>query len=317
MQHEPLRVLKCYADGQAYCLDIEHVVAIERNSRFTANAEPAGPAGWIARRDKRVPVYELTERLGARRGGGTPGAILVLDGPEPWAVAVDRVARFKTAPNSPQPLPPSMTDADATRYRGVVIDDGSVVLYLAPDRLHPNAQQLSIIPPAIAPAARPAADASSRPRPGRILVFYPWNVSHGIGMGRTKFGLSYTQIVEIVAGAQPTPAPAAPPHVLGLIPWRGRAVPVIDVGALLGFEPIGHLGAGRLVILRSPRWQAPVAIPLGSGVHTKALPLVHRPCRSQLPLNPRYSRGAFELASGEVLVLPNVDAVASPTTSNG
>jgi chemotaxis signal transduction protein len=236
----------------------------------------------------------------------------VLDGAEPWAVGVDRVARFKSAPGKPQPVPPSMIDANAACYRGVIVDEGSVVLYLAPERLHPNAPRFADAARAIAPPAMPPADGSSRRRPGRILVFYPWNVSRVVGMGRTKFGLSYTQILEIVAGAKATPAPAAADHVLGLIPWRGRAVPVIDIGALLGFEPIGHLGTGRLVVLHSPRWQAPVAVPLGSGVHTHALPLVHRPCRSRLPLNPRYSRGEFELASGEILVLPNIDAVASP-----
>lgn len=312
MQHEPLRVLKCYAGGQPYCIDIEHVLAIERSGRFTANPEPTGPAGWIARRDKRVPVYELTERLGAGRRGGAPGAILMLDGAEPWAVGVERVARFNSVPDGIQPIPPSMTDANAACYRGVVIDEGSVVLYLAPDRLHPNAPRYANA--AMAPPAptSPPADISSGRGPGRILVFYPWNVSRVIGMGRTKFGLSYTQILEIVAGAKTTPAPAAPQHLLGLFPWRGRAVPVVDVGALLGFDPIGHLGTGRLVLLRSARWKTPVAVPLGSGVHTHALPLVHRPCRSPLPLNARYSRGAFELASGEILVLPDIDAAASP-----
>ena len=316
MQHEPLRVLKCYAGGQPYCIDVEHVLAIERSGRFTANPEPTGPAGWIVRRDKRVPVYELTERLGASPRRETPGAILVLDGAEPWAVGVDRVARFKSAPGKPQAVPPSMTDANVACYRGVIIDEGSVVLYLAPDRLHPSAARFAHATPAIAPPAAPAVQKSFPRRPGRILVFYPWNVSRVVGMGRTKFGLSYTQILEIVAGAEATPAPAAAHHVLGLIPWRGRAVPVIDIGALLGFEPIGHLGTGRLVILHSPRWQAPVAVPLGSGVHTHALPLVHRPCRKPLPLNPRYSRGAFELASGEILVLPDIDAAASPPALN-
>ena len=64
MRHEIIRALKCYAGGQVYCLDVEHVLAIERSGRFTPNSETDGPSGWILRMNRQIPVYGLAERLG-------------------------------------------------------------------------------------------------------------------------------------------------------------------------------------------------------------------------------------------------------------
>lgn len=44
--------------------------------------------------------------------------------------------------------------------------------------------------------------------------------------------------VHEVLGPRPwVPLPDAPAHVPGVIPWRGRAIAVLDLGALLGVAP--------------------------------------------------------------------------------
>jgi chemotaxis signal transduction protein len=126
------------------------------------------------------------------------------------------------------------------------------------------------------------------------------------------FGLSYTQVVEIVSGIEHTQVPSAASHVLGLIAWRGRPVTVVDAGGLLGFEPLAVRPKGRLLITHSPLWQAPVAIPIGEEMQTRTLPLVHRSCLPALPLDLSYARGVFEIGRNEVLIVPNLDAIACP-----
>ena len=66
---------------------------------------------------------------------------------------------------------------------------------------------------------------------------------------------------------------------------------------------------------RSPRWQAPVALPIGDDFHTRALPLPHRTCRRTLPFDLTHSRGVFEIDGDRVLVVPDVDAIARPATA--
>jgi hypothetical protein len=72
----------------------------------------------------------------------------------------------------------------------------------------------------------------------------------------------------------------------------------------------------RLLIARSPRWQAPVAIPIGEDFQTRALPLPHRPCRRKLSFDPTHARGVFEIDGNRVLVVPDVDAIARPSAES-
>jgi len=316
MPHETIHALKCFAGGQAYCLDIDQVLAIERSSRMRPNPAPAGPNGWIVRWGKRIPVYGLAERLGA--GGRTKDAeaIVVIDRANPWGMAVQRVARFERRLSRPQPVPAALSHQSGGCLSGVVIEDGSLFPCLSPERLHPDAPPL---PPAQPepPAAPLRHDGPSGWKgPGRLLLFSPRNPVRSPGQDAFLFGVSYTQILEIVSGIPHIGLPAAPRHVLGMIAWRKRPVAVVDAGALFGLDPLALRAGGRLLIARSPRWQAPVAIPIGEDFHTRALPLPHRPCRRTLSLDLTHARGVFEIDGNHVLVVPDVDAIARPSAES-
>jgi len=314
MRLETVRTLKCYAGGQAYCLDAERVRAVERFARLTPNPAGDGPLGWIAERERRIPVYGLAERLGAGPRTGHAGSVLVIDGPTPWGLAVDRVSRLQDTAASPQPVPPAMGQARAAGLRGVVVDNGSVVIYLSPELLHPEAPPAPLTQFDPPPQPAPDPDAPARLGPGRLLLFSPANpvppnlLPHG--RSRILFGLSYSQVAEIVVGIEDSPVPMAPSHVMGLIAWRGRPVTVVDAGVLFGLAPVKRRATDRLLIGRSPLWRSPIAIPVGGEIQSRALPLPHRPCR--LPLDLSYARGAFELAADEFVVIPNVDVIAGP-----
>ena len=302
MQHETIQFLKCSAAGQNYCLNHTHVLALERAARLTPNPAGHGPSGWIARWGRKIPVYPLAERLGTGPRTSTVGAILLLDRNKPWGLSVERVSRYDL-PAQPVPVPATIDDRAAAWFRAVVVDDGKPVFELAPERLRPDAPPLSVAPLEPANLLR-RADKS----PGRLLVFTPPNPA--ASETRLLFGLSYTQVIEIVSSLEPVPVPASPAHVLGLIAWRGQPVPVIDVGLLLGLEPIAT-HKGRLLIARSALWRTVAAIPIGAEMQTRGLPLPHRPC----PQERNYARGCFELSRSELLVIPDLDAIARPRSA--
>ncbi len=316
MRHETIRALKCYAGGQAYCLDIDQVLAIERGSGMQPNPAPQGPSGWIERWGRRIPVYGLAERLGCGALRSDATAIVLLDRARPWGMAVERVARFEGPPSRLQPVPTAWNDAASAFLSGVVIEQGTLIPCLSPRHLHPAAPRLpftQLEPPA---ARLPVDRPSPRKSPGRLLLFSLRNGSPSSGQGDVLFGLSYTQVLEIVSGIEHIEMPAAPRHVLGLIAWRKRPVAVVDAGALFGLDPLTLRSGGRLLIARSSRWQTPVAIPMGGEFATRLLPLESRPCRRTPALDLTHARGVFEIDEDRVLIVPDVDALVRPIATS-
>lgn len=92
---------------------------------------------------------------------------------------------------------------------------------------------------ALASAASAAATAARHP----VLVFR---------VGSRLFGAAAHHVHEVVVSGSLTPVPTARPYVLGITLVRGRVVPVISLGELLGF-PSGDEAAPtlpRLLIVR-------------------------------------------------------------------
>lgn len=320
MPRESIRALKCYAGGQPYCIEMERVLAIERGEGLIPSREASGPCAWMSRRGSRIPVFGLAELLNVGPRSGDAPVVLIVDRANPWGIAVDRVARLEGS-SAIQPMPAAANGPQTAHFRGVILDAGSLVLVLAPERLRSGAAQSAgeTIPAAAAPASSPSQPPRAASAARLLLFILPNSDGPADGepdepSGRFLLGLSYSQTLEIVSGLQSTPVPSAPPHVLGLVCWRSRPVAVVDAGALLGFAPTAAKPDGRLVVVRSPRWQAPIALPVGTGLHARSLPLAHGPCPPDLPLNLTFTRGAFALGKHSVLLLPNLDSLAAPPT---
>lgn len=71
---------------------------------------------------------------------------------------------------------------------------------------------------------------------------------------RDRYALPLAAIREVVvAPAEYTRVPRAPPSLRGVMNLRGRVVPVVDLGALLGVHASGHAPATRVVLLELGR----------------------------------------------------------------
>jgi chemotaxis signal transduction protein len=255
-----------------------------------------------------------------------------------------------------------------------------LVLLLSPERLHPGAPtsvgqsqaeaspgqdqassgQGEEVPPGevgapLAPrlptatlGQHPHGTGGRRPDQGQIMVFSVADPRPG--EQPLSFGLSISQINEILYPLPLLPVPGAPPFVLGLINWRDRPVPAIDLGARLGLVP-GETSpsdnwATRLIIVRDKSQVLPapsraLPAPVGAaqvspvegvveGSSSKAgssqgvlvgfliqpairalrLPLAHQPCSRALPLDQALTRGVVELEN-ETLVIPDIRGMLS------
>jgi chemotaxis signal transduction protein len=165
-----------------------------------------------------------------------------------------------------------------------------LVLLLSPERLHPGAptsvgqsqaeassgqDQASSgqgeVPPGevgapLAPrlptaalGQHPHGPGGRRHSQGQIMVFSVADPRPG--EQPLSFGLSISQINEILYPLPLLPVPGAPPFVLGLVNWRDRPVPAIDLGARLGLAPEASpsaSGRNRLIIVRDKGHALPV-----------------------------------------------------------
>lgn len=313
MPRESIRALKCFVGAQPYCLDAGDVLAIDRGRRMLPNSSPEGPRGWIIWRGARIPVFGLAELLYRTPRTSQTSVVLIVDREHPFGIAVDRVARMEMAGAALQPLPDAARGPRTACFRGVIAQAGVLILFLVPERLRAEAAGSVTGPEQAPPPVAPHTTAPARPASGgRLLMFSPPNAAGGELSSRILLGLSYTQTLEIITGVQCTPVPGAPCHVLGVVPWHARPLAIIDAGMLLGLEPGTASAAGRLVVVRSPRWRAAIALPVGGGVHARTLPFPHGPCPPDLMLDLTHARGAFALEEGRVLVLPDLDTIAAP-----
>jgi len=64
------------------------------------------------------------------------------------------------------------------------------------------------------------------------------------------FGLDASDIVQVAPVPELQPVPHAPPYVAGLLNYRGRTIPAIDLTQLIGGRPSRPVLSTRLVLAR-------------------------------------------------------------------
>jgi chemotaxis signal transduction protein len=317
----------------------------------TGSVEPSGhsPVGWVTGSEGDIPVFSLASQLGRpSKEGGALQRVIVLNPPpqaggnkgeRSWALLVDRVSQVIQIPaDRVAPLPPIVVNPSADYFKGVIRLDGELTLFLSPERLHdstgspqhtdapqspeprpepvegPSADSPVEVEAGLAPAPRPptASAGSQRHSRAQIVIFSIAEPHPGERV--LSFGLSISQVPEIVEPIPVTPVPAAPAFVLGLVNWRDRPVPVVDLAGSLGLAPGENLSANgwsRLVVARDrgeSNQGVLVAFLVRPAIRVLRLPVAHQPCSRTLSLDQALTRGIVELEN-ETLVIPDIRSI--------
>ena len=69
-----------------------------------------------------------------------------------------------------------------------------------------------------------------------------------VSIGSSLFAIDIMSVREIRGWTPSTPLPHAPDYVRGMVNLRGAVLPVVDLGALLGFG-VSELGASSVVVV--------------------------------------------------------------------
>jgi purine-binding chemotaxis protein CheW len=313
---KPVRLIKCGLGEETYALDMGRIQGIERADRLQLGSAEDGPVGRLPGPGLGIEVYSLAERLGRPIPPvGAQNQVVVLHGPlGPWGLLVDRVSQvIAVARDRVDMLPPIVTRRAASFLQGVVHLDGGMVLLLDSEALNPQ------LPPG--PVTR------SPDSEGNLAARYARAFENLRGYRRgsteivlfttaepqprtrpTSFGLSKSQILEIVEAGPIVPVPAAVAFLWGLISWRSLPVPVLDLGTRLGFQPAVMDKRTRLMVIHGGDRAEVIAFPVRPLIRVLPLPIDHAPCRQTFPVDPGLTRGMFEL-KGETVVIPDMQTI--------
>lgn len=293
-------LIRFAAAGQTFGVDMRHVVGVERADRLQPAPPDAPPTviGLLPRRDE-CPVVRLADRLGlpsVQRNDAERVLILEVAAGR-FGLLVDRVVPvYRADRDQLQPLPSTTGPLAASLCDGVFLLDGQAVLVLNATALHPDAIN------AEAPFEEPTESLAHNPeRSTRLVVL-------GLPAARTNrpigFGLPGNQVIEVTEAPTATAVPGTPRWAGGLFPWRGRAIPLLDLAAWVGLSPqsVSHR---RVVIARTSQRGQRVGLLAGEVVRVLNLPIVHIPSRRELGLDRTRVKGVFELP-GVTMILPQL-----------
>ena len=280
---DSLRLVRCEAGGQNYCLDMDCVQSIQRGDRFQHEPGAAGLLGWLPGKGARIPAYSLQQLFEKRaRPDTVTGTFLVLASQRgPWAVSVDKVSRaIEVGTDQVAALPSILAGAHAGGVKGIVTLAEEFSFYLSSDGLHPE-NPAEVPGPGLperrrsAPSGMSEGSGTSAQRIRRMLMFeLP---SFDQQQTALLCGLSISQVPEVVSYQPAIPLPASPDRVVGLVRWRNRPVPLVDLGRQFGLGTLDYQPGVRLVIARGTADGELCAIPATS-LRGESLPIQPELC---------------------------------------
>ncbi len=315
---ENLRFIRCWTADEAYGLAMGWVRSIHRTDLLTHNLADDGAIGMLVVNEERVPIYSLATQLGlgARKQAQTARIIILNDPLRSWGILVDRVSQVMEVPSGQvTPIPAVAINPAHNYFMGVIHQEDELLLQLAPERLYPES---SLVEGVIdTPTHVRATEINSlglndvaemtiggNGRHKQIIIFFlP-------GEEKTMaFGLSIFQISEIIEPLPLIPIPNAPKYVLGLVNWRNRPVPIINLGQRLGLAgKVSGNGRERLMITRSPNEDALAAFLVQPNIQVLHLPLPHQPKQEPPFVDHTFTKGYVQL-SDKTLIVPDIKAL--------
>lgn len=317
-----LQLLRCLAGGEQFLLPGTSVRAIRRweNVRpFSGKQSPsvdqplasAAQVGQLDLAGQSVPVYSLATLLGLPVAtGASQGPVLLFAGQAvPFAVQVDQVNRTLAIAEADLIELPTIAQDRSGRFLGSVLLEQELALVLAPNAIGPQ------------PEMRWQAERISTPAPlwngfspameqHRLLCFTEPGGDHN-----TFFACSYRQLLEVAAVPKVLPLRNSHPCVTGLIAWRGRAVPLLSLPALLGFAPPAQPAVHhKIVVVRGLQQAHLFALPAGLIAPLSVPVPAHIQVERRIHGLGPFVRSAYQLQGG-MLILPDLDQLLASTAS--
>ncbi len=351
--HNFHRIINCTVGDEVYCLEMSWIKSILRIDRMRQHqfydSTELGTSfpikdvfGWVMVSGKNIPVFRLSKILKRpvteyNKNDITFMRIIVLQDPAvedyAWGLLVDRVSPvIQILDEDLSKLPPIFSRFEIDIFQGVIRQGEKINLLLRPKCIDPRKSDgvtVELLPSvAVDVDETGSKDAAMLDEDsqealtwtkgdslGRIMVFSPLTLR--VPGRPVSFGLSISQITEILRPLPLIPVPMAPSHLLGLVLWRSNSVPVITLESLLGMdtdeEVITNDKETRLLIAQAAGHEGFVGLQIQVDIRALKLPISYSASRRALTINRQLTSAIVELAD-ETLVIPDMQKVLDVET---
>jgi len=310
---QALRFIRCGLAAETYCLHMSWVRGIQRVELMRPNTQGHAPVGWIASAGEEIPIFRLAALLERPWVAEQPtGKIIMLKTTAPpWGLLVDRVEGIiEVAAEAVFPLPDMVRHPGTDWFDGLLQYGEALLLSLAPDGLRPTGPTYVATPltQAYGGATAPSAPAVAV-APGVRRQLLSFSTTSGPTQDASlRFGLSISQVPQVLQAFALTPVPGAVDGVLGLVQWRSGPLAVLDLLRCLGGSPTLVAPEHRLLIARATATRTFVGIPILPHVKIHHLPMASRASARTLGLREPFVRGRFDIEH-DTLVIPDIDRI--------
>ncbi len=323
-----LRLALCDVGHDRYLVDFSDVTSIQQSNVISRMPTAERPDGGLSTAQGEVPIFSLAQRLGAAPSGATRQYCLIVgNAAARWGLLVDRVhhaddcdARELVAlPGNLQSewcrhgliradkMPSQETVSESPEQAQTETQSSRLRLVLRVGALHPeftfrgeSHHGNSTHEPLACDA--PSLNGAARRQSVRQLLSFALSDT-GLEGRSIRIGLNATQVAEIMTPPELTRLPHANPAILGMVAWRGHAVPVVDLAATLGLTLRRQQQQTRLIITRTQDAAAPwIGFLSSADIRTDRTDLeTARQCEDH-SARPDALLGAFHLGDSTVLI---------------
>lgn len=296
------RLVRLTVGPLAVAIPVERILGVERGERVRRSN--AADDMTLPTSTGTFRVFELAELLGMEQKLAPRSGQVVLTeiAGERIGLWVERVTQLSWV-ESPHIAPAPAVAQSGRRFASVALmDDGPLPLLDLDCLLDPRDDTPA--PPVVR-----RRSVSGHVGTSRLIVVgqfeYPGPGGRAVG-----FGLPTSCVDDITDLSYLSLLPCAPSHVLGLLEWRGRVLPKVDLATWCGV-PQPTASSTRVVVVKTGQGER-VAVAAGAKIHAVGGNDPHTDARLSLPIRTDRVLGSFEFRDLTVIV-PDLSRVAQVT----
>jgi len=215
---------------------------------------------------------------------------------------------------------PSIANSSLSNlFESIAISDNDLYLSISPDFLSAQKEQLSHLEDDKASdlitksPAHQNGDATGGAGSNQILIFKI--LDSNAEMSKYLFGMSISQVLQILEPQEIIGVPGSLDFVYGLINWRNRPVPVIDLYKRMGLKDSQINDQTRFVVARTLSKGLIICFPVYFDVNVVKLPLPHEKLVLDSEIDMSFTKGTFKVED-YTLVIPDLDKVVFKKIEN-
>ncbi|MCK5688699.1 chemotaxis protein CheW [Myxococcota bacterium] len=304
------RMLTFWVGEVRLALDISQVLDLRRYDAIVfereAGEENKGDKGSILFNDKKVFIQDLSDTLDVKPAlAPKERRVIVAKGSEgPVAFLTDSLAAPTDIPVAAFFPMPSGLEKLESFYSAVIVQGDEVSLVLN----YEGEAAPFVRPEPMVPKGQKATQSSRAKEKERIFLVSFTSYDQDSQAMDLRFALSFGAVPDVFNVSTLAPLPHSPHAILGLVPWRGQPLPVLNLSDAMGLPVKEGLRPSRYLVARFLGKEALCAIPVAQDAATLRVSGDLPTGDVDLPFDEDVILTTFKYDDG-IFLIPDLDAI--------